>query len=181
MALHRWLRAAMEGKKRMSALKAGTAAPEVVLPLLEGGEFRLSEERKRGPVLLAFFKVSCPVCQMSLPYIERIFQGTHGRGMAIVGVSQDSAANTKVFAEKFGITFPIALDDTERYPVSNAYGLTNVPTLFLVDEAGKIELSSVGWSRPDVQHLVGIAAARSKAPKFVVFRPDEQVPDFKGG
>ncbi|HZQ93350.1 MAG TPA: TlpA disulfide reductase family protein [Terriglobales bacterium] len=165
----------------MAALKAGTAAPEVVLPLLGGGEFRLSDVRKSGPVLLAFFKISCPVCQMALPYIERIFQGTHGKGLAIVGVSQDSAANSAAFAEKFGITFPIALDDTERYPVSNAYGLTNVPTLFLVNEAGKIELTSVGWSRADVQHVTGVAAARHQGAKLVVFLPGEQVPDFKGG
>src|SRR5256885_9795159 len=39
------------------------------------------------------------------------------------GTSQDDARATKEFARKFGVTFPIALDE-KGYPASNAYGLT---------------------------------------------------------
>ena len=134
----------------MAALTAGTTAPAISLPLTGGGQFKLNESLGRGPVLLAFFKVSCPVCQFTFPYLERIYKAYPQSKVSIIGVSQNDARDTLAFMKQYGITFPVALDDTERYPVSNAFGLTNVPTLFLVVQDCEIELSSVGWSRADV-------------------------------
>ena len=157
----------------MPALSAGVRAPEVSLPLLGGGKFDLAAALKRGPVLLAFFKVSCPVCQMTFPYLERIHKQSGQAKLQVIGVSQNDAQQTAAFAKEYGVNFPIALDDTDKYPVSNAYGLTNVPTLFMVAENGKIEMSSVGWSRNDVQTVAGKDAK--------VFDRNESVPDFKAG
>ena len=131
----------------MPALEAGRTAPKIGLPILGGGTFTLSEARKQGPVALAFFKVSCPVCQMAFPFFERLHQAYRGKNVRVIGISQDSAADTAAFAKRFGITFPLALDDTKKYPASNAYGLTIRPTLFLVAPDGTIEVSSVAWSR----------------------------------
>ena len=165
----------------MAALTAGTSAPAISLPLLDGGNFNLNESLHRGPVLLAFFKVSCPVCQFTFPYLERIYKAYRQSKVSIVGVSQNDARETQAFMKQYGISFPVALDDTERYPVSNAYGLTNVPTLFLVAQDGEIGLSSVGWSRADVA-AIGAQMARADAvPNFAVFQPGENVPDFKAG
>ena len=95
----------------MPALVAGARAPEITLPTVDGGKFSLQEALKRGPVVAAFFKVSCPVCQFAFPYVERIFKayGKSGK-FTFVGVSQDSAAETKAFAREYGLTFPILLD-----------------------------------------------------------------------
>lgn len=165
----------------MPALTTGTHAPEFSLPLLAGGKFDLSSALKRGPVLLAFFKISCPVCQMTLPYLERIHKHFAGSKFQIVGVSQNDARSTAAFNKEYGVTFPVALDDTQKYPVSNAYGLTNVPTLFLIGEKGNIEMSSVGWARPDVQAVADTAARADAAKPFAVFHRNENVPDFKPG
>jgi peroxiredoxin len=168
-------------KNRMPALSSGVRAPEVSLPLLGGGKFELASALKRGPVLLVFFKISCPVCQMALPYLQRIYQHFPGSKLQIVGISQNDAKATAGFLKEYDLTFPIALDDPERYPVSNAYGLTNVPTLFLVNENGNIEMSTVGWSRADVQSIADDVAQRDGAKPFPVFRANEAVPDFKAG
>ena len=58
----------------MPALEAGVQAPEIELQYLDGRKFSLKEERKKGPVVAVFFKVSCPVCQMALPYLDRIYK-----------------------------------------------------------------------------------------------------------
>src|SRR3954469_10682310 len=129
----------------MPALPSGVTAPDFALPTLQGGKFSLATALKEGQVVLAFFKISCPVCQMAFPYFERLHQAFHGKNVRIVGISQDSAADTAAFAKQFGITFPIALDDTKKFPASNAYGLTNVPTLFLVLPDGTISASAVVW------------------------------------
>ena len=43
----------------MAALTAGTNAPKFELKAMDGKSFVLGEELARGPVVLAFFKVSC--------------------------------------------------------------------------------------------------------------------------
>src|SRR6266852_4058998 len=123
----------------MSALGAGVEAPEIYLSYLDGRKFSLAEARKKGPVVAAFFKVSCPVCQMAFPYLERIFKAYNKSGtFTFVGVSQDNADDTRAFNRQCGVTFPVLLDVAGKYPVSNAYGLTNVPTVFVISPDGEI-------------------------------------------
>ncbi len=165
----------------MSALESESAAPEISLPILGGGSFSLSEARKQGPVALAFFKISCPVCQMAFPYFERLHQAFRGKNVQVIGISQDSAADTAAFAKEFGITFPIALDDTKKYPASNAYGLTNVPTLFLISPDGKIKVSAVGWSRDDLHRVSDEFAAATGSEKKEIVHASDDVPFFKPG
>jgi len=166
----------------MAALAQGLQAPDILLPLLNGGgNFSLAQARRQGPVLAAFFKVSCPVCQMAFPYIERIFQAYKPANVSIVGISQDAAGDTERFARQHGVTFPLALDDTKKYPASNAYGLTNVPSIFLIMPDGGIRISSVGWSKADFEKLNAEVAIASGATPKPLFRGDEKIPDFKPG
>ena len=111
----------------------------------------LREALAKGPVVLVFFKNSCPVCQYALPFLERLFQANRGANVTVLGISQDKASDTKAFMREYGVTFPIALDDPAHYKVSNAYGLTNVPTVFYIAPSGEIEVSSVSWSKADVE------------------------------
>ncbi|HEU5403614.1 MAG TPA: TlpA disulfide reductase family protein [Terriglobales bacterium] len=164
----------------MSALKPGTKAPAVELPLLGGGSFSLSNSLSKGAVALAFFKVSCPVCQYAFPYFDRISGLLNGKGLTFIGVSQDSGSDTMEFAKQFGVHFPIALDDISRYPVSNAYGLTNVPTLFIVQEDGTISHSIISWSKKEMQELYdGFRDSQNASVKL--FPAGENVADFKAG
>lgn len=165
----------------MPALEAGTVAPEFKLTGVDGKPLSLAEALKRGPVLAAFFKVSCPVCQFTLPYLERLHQAYPGGKVTVVGISQDDKQDTAAFLREFGITFPVLLDDTRRYPVSNAYGLTNVPSLFLITPEGGIEISSVGWSRQDMESFSTRLAQAAGKPPARIFRPGEDIPDFKAG
>jgi peroxiredoxin len=166
---------------KMPALSAGRAAPDFQLKTLAGESFSLHDALARGPVVLVFFKVSCPTCQYALPFYERLFQAYKGRNAALVGISQNNPEDTKAFAKEFGITFPLLLDDTITYPVSNAYGLTNVPTVFWIARDGEIEVSSVGWAKPDFEIINRrMADAGAIAPAYV-FRFGEDVRDYRGG
>jgi peroxiredoxin len=169
------------GGRKMTTLAAGAAAPDFTLPAMDGKQFSLRQALARGLVVLAFFKVSCPVCQFALPFIERIYRA-HGNGnVTIVGVSQDDRKETAAFVKEYGLTFPMLLDDTKSYPVSNAYGLTNVPTVFWIAQDGSIEISSVGWLRSDIDEINLRAAQTTDTTLVPVFRSDEDVPDFRAG
>jgi len=143
-------------------LSAGSKAPTVSL---------LAEILSRGPVLLVFYKISCPVCQMTLPFLGRISQGS----LPIVAISQDDASGTRRFEEKFGVTMRTVLDsEDEGYPASNAFGITHVPSLFLVEADGTISLTSEGFVKADLEAI----AARAALP---IFRATDSMPAWKAG
>lgn len=147
----------------------GGKATGFVLASLDGEKHSLREMLQHGPVLLAFFKISCPTCQLTFPYLARIAGG----GIRFAGISQDDAAMSKLFAERFGVNFTVLIDEP-GYPVSKAYGLTHVPTMFLVEPDGTISDSWTGFARADMERL----AARVKIP---VFNAADNVPAWKAG
>lgn len=158
--------------RRKTLLPAGETAPAFELKKLGGGKESLEQILQAGPALFAFYKISCPVCQLTAPYLERL---AGGGKLQVIGVSQDDDDATVGFTDRFGVTFPTLLDQAaEGYPASNAYGISSVPSLFLVEQDGRVSKSFNGFSKRDLEELGGRAGA---AP----FRPDEKVPDFKAG
>jgi peroxiredoxin len=99
-----------------------------------------------------------------------------------LGISQDDAKATANFAREYGITFPMALDEKEKnYPASNAYGLTNVPTIFLIDTDGTVRVSSTGFVKADLETIAAELAARAKMAAAPLFKTSESVPANRPG
>jgi peroxiredoxin len=165
----------------MAALGTGTLAPDFTLPAMDEKEFSLKDALARGPVLAAFFKISCPVCQFAFPFLERVYKAYGNRKLTVVGISQNEKKDTAAFIKEYGVTFPVLLDDTHSYPVSNAYGLTNVPSIFWIAQDGEIEISSVGWLRKDIDAFNAKAAESTGEQPIAVFKAGESVPDFRAG
>ena len=165
----------------MMALAPGTQAPDFTLPSMDDKPFSLRAALARGSVLAAFFKISCPTCQYAFPFLQRIHEAHENKAVTIVGISQNTKKDTAAFIKEYGISFPVLLDDTHSYPVSNAYGLTNVPTIFWIAPDGDIEISSVGWVRKEMEEFNQRAAqALSEATK-PLFLPEEHIADFRAG
>lgn len=166
----------------MPALESGTEAPVFALPSVDGKQVSLQDALRRGPVVAAFFKISCPVCQFTFPYLERLHQAYRGNNVTFLGISQNPKADTAQFLKEYGVTFTTLVDDPAKYAASNAYGLTNVPTVFFIGQGGEIEQSIVGWSRKDMEQLSKrIAEAVQSGKAAPIFKPGEDVPDFKAG
>jgi peroxiredoxin len=162
----------MASRRVRHLVEGGSRAPDFRLKRLDGGESGLTELTANGPILLVFFKISCPVCQFTLPFLERIHAG--GR-LRVVGVSQNDAEDTLEFHRQFGISFPALLDSDEAgYPASNAYGISSVPTSFLVEHDGIISRVVEGWQKTQIQGIGGFAGVNP-------FRPGEHVPEWKSG
>jgi peroxiredoxin len=173
-------------RETMAALTVGSKAPEFELKAMDGRTFQLREELAKGPVVLAFFKVSCPTCQYTFPFLERLHRayghrvGPNPTGR-LVGISQNDPKQTAAFTKEFGVTFPVLLDDRETYPVSNAYGLTNVPTLFWIAQSGEIEVTSVGWVKADFLEIGRKLAESEEIPSAPIFKSGEDIRDFRAG
>jgi peroxiredoxin len=165
----------------MAALTVGAKAPDFQLQSMDGKRFSLQEERGRRPVVLAFFKASCPVCQYAFPFLERLHKAYERTKVTLVGVSQNDPQQTAAFSKEFGVTFPVLLDEQDSYPVSNAYGLTNVPTVFWIGQDGEIEVSSVGWVKADFEEINRRMAEAAASAPAVVFKAAEDVRDYRPG
>ena len=162
----------MWGKKKAPMLEAGHRAPSFELKSLDGKKKSLEDLLASGPALLAFYKVSCPVCQFAFPYLERM---AAGKSLQIIAISQDDDSSTQSFNQRFGITFPTLLDQSkEGYPASNAFGISAVPSLFLVEKDAKISKSFSGFSKRDLEAVGERAGVKP-------FRPEDHVPDWKSG
>jgi len=160
---------------RARILGVGERAPQFRLRNLKGGHTTLAELLPSSPLLLAFFKVSCPVCQLTLPFLDRIHRDAAAGSIAIYGISQDEAGWTRDFNREFGITFPILLDTEEnRYEASDAFGISSVPTLFVVERDGVIARTVEGFNKSAVQALAGNVGVNP-------FRAGEYVPEWKAG
>ncbi len=139
MALPKWISRVLHTDGEMTHVNPGNVAPAFSLKDLNGKSYSLPSLLETGPVVAAFFKISCPVCQFTFPFLERLFKRYGKDGVTFLGISQDDAKATKKFAGEYGVTFPMALDE-KGYPASNAYGLTNVPTIFLIDTDGTTKI-----------------------------------------
>jgi len=166
----------------MTHIVAGNTAPNFSIKSLDGKEFSLNGALQKGPTLLAFFKIGCPVCQFTFPFLERLYQRNKSSNVTIVGISQNGPEKTAGFIKDYGVTFPILLDREENgYVVSNAYGLTMVPTLLLVDTDGSVLVSSMGFVKADIESIAAQFAERGKFAKAPLFLPADSVPANRPG
>lgn len=161
-------------------MRAGETAPNFELATTTGKRLSLPRALAGGPVLLAFFKISCPVCQYTFPFLERLHKQLGKQGVQIWGVVQDKAQDGARFASTYDVTFPILVDDSP-YAVSRAYNLAHVPTLFLVKPDGGIEISSEGFSKADLLAIqTSLALSLSTTPP-ALFLSTESIPAYKPG
>jgi peroxiredoxin len=162
----------MFGRRKKDLVGAGGQAPPFRLVALDGSPRSLQDILAQGPALLAFYKISCPVCQLTAPYLQRL---AANNAIQVIGISQDDAGATRGFMERLGVTFPTLLDlGSEGYPASNAYGITSVPSLFLLERDGTIARSFNGFSKRDFEEIGARAGV-------LPFGPEDHVPEWKAG
>jgi peroxiredoxin len=110
-----------------------------------------------------------------------MYRAQGDKKITIVGVSQNDQRDTAAFLKEYGVTFPTLLDDPKSYPASNAYGLTNVPSIFLIRQNGQIEISSVGWVKQDIEQINRKLASAQQTSPMAIFKAGEEVRDFRAG
>jgi peroxiredoxin len=164
----------------LTNVETGNTAPRFSLKALDGKNYSLDSLLERGPVVLAFFKISCPVCQFTFPFLQRISERFASKSVSVVGISQDDARSTKEFNQEYGVKFPTLLD-ADSYSASNAYGLTNVPTVFLIAQDGTVKVSCVGFDKAALEAIANELAQHQKVSAAPLFRLDEVIPAFKPG
>ncbi|MBR4425662.1 MAG: thioredoxin-dependent thiol peroxidase [Oscillospiraceae bacterium] len=130
-------------------LEPGRSAPAFALPDQNGQTVSLSDYRGRPLILYFYPKDSTPGCTRQALAFADAYDRFRAAGIAVVGVSRDSAASHRRFAEKNALPFPL-LSDPERLAIE-AYGVWQekksygkvtmgvVRTTYVIDGNGTIE------------------------------------------
>ncbi len=129
-------------------LEPGTRAPSFTLPDQDGVMHSLEDYRGRKVILYFYPKDSTPGCtKQACSYTERLPQ-IREAGAVVLGVSKDSVASHRKFADKYGLAFTLLADPErkviEAYDVwkeKKNYGKVSmgvVRTTYLIDENGVI-------------------------------------------
>jgi cytochrome c biogenesis protein CcdA/thiol-disulfide isomerase/thioredoxin len=136
-------------------------------------------------VLVDFWTYSCINCIRTLPYLEKWYQVYHDQGLVIVGVNtpefafEHNPANVAAAVKKFGIKYPVALDN--NYDTWDAYDNDSWPADYLIDKQGNIRYTSMGegnYNKTEeaIQDLLGVHEKLS-TPTSVVPIADNQTPE----
>ena len=149
-------------------LALGDRAPSLELPDAATGE-SVTDPWREGPVVLAFFKTTCPVCQMAAPKVQALAE----TGVRVVAVGEDPPREIQGYADRHGQKVT-TLSEPAPYPASDAFGIDTVPTLFRVDEDGAVRDTVVSWDRAEWNRFAeaaGGAAVSDEGDGLPPFRP----------
>ena len=120
----------------------GSLAPEFTLETLEGGTLTLSQLRGKV-VLVSFFATWCPSCQAEMPFLQGAWDAQKDQGVEVVIVDiKETQGLVGDFMRRNGYTMPVVLDRQGRAAAS--YGVTSLPTSFILDRQGVIRGVKVG-------------------------------------
>lgn len=92
-------------------------------------------------VVLDFWASWCGPCQMMMPALNRISQRFHAQGLTVIGLTDDSPQVVRSVGSRMNIRYTLASS-----PGAMAtYGVQSLPTLVMIDRAGRIRSVSVGF------------------------------------
>jgi peroxiredoxin Q/BCP len=131
-----------------ATIEAGSTAPGFEMPA-SGGRTVSSAALSGKPYVLYFYpKADTPGCTKEACAFQEALPALGKLGIDVIGVSKDKMKPIEKFAEKYGLTFPLASDEAtqvaEEYGVwveKSMYGKTYMGmerSTFLVDRAGKV-------------------------------------------
>lgn len=112
-------------------------APDFQVETFDGQTLRLSD-LVGSVVVLNFWASWCPPCRWEMPSFETIWQEYREDDVVFVGIAMsDTFEEASEFAQTVGVTYPLALDETNE--IVREYGVFSLPTTFFIDVEGRVQ------------------------------------------
>ena len=148
-------------------MKVGESAPDFTLKDGDGHDWKLSEQRGKTVVLLFYPGDNTSVCTKQLCSVRDNWADYAATGAEVVGISTDSAASHKDFAEKHELPLTLLSDENGevvgKYAVKSWLPNRSARAVVVIDKAGKIrhhQIQTLSLFRPkDDEVLAAIREA----------------------
>lgn len=157
-----------DGARSVDSPIVGAAAPDFTLQTFDGGEVSLADQRGKV-VILNFWGSWCEPCIREMPAFQAYWEASPDDVMMIgVGAKQDRPDQSREFAERFDITYPIGRDDGGNRvtvgTIAQDYGITFYPMTFVISPDGIISSLVIGeMDEEDLDHYVQKAREDAEA------------------
>ena len=139
-------------------LSNGSSAPEWKLEVNNRNKTLSLSELNGQVTLLDFWIKNCGPCIQSVPHLNELQNKFKDKKFKLISInSYDSKEDIDWFCNKFKANYPILL---KGKAVAEKYGVSGFPTFFIIDKAGKIIYSSVGYSastQSEVERIIANA------------------------
>lgn len=126
------------------APQEGFSAPDFTLKTPDGETYTLSELKGKA-VLINLWATWCPPCRAEMPAMQTLYEEYESQGLLILAINmthQDYPLAIVPFANDYGLTFPILLDETGE--TAAAYQLRSLPSSYFINRAGIITEVVIG-------------------------------------
>ncbi|MBI4545952.1 MAG: TlpA family protein disulfide reductase [Gemmatimonadetes bacterium] len=152
-------------RDRFAPLELGSRAPQFTAASLAGGAASLEDFEGRV-VVLNFWATWCAPCRREMPALERLYQELQPQGLEVVAISVDAVpgqldglarpgGDVRAFVAELGLSFPVLLDPQGE--VERRYGVTGLPTTFVIDRTGRVHRKVLGpaeWDQAPWSDLI---------------------------
>lgn len=141
-------------------LDVGAPAPSFANPRMDGTYLMSKNLFGTGWVLLDFFATDCEPCKKELPELQAMADELGSKGFSVLVIATDTQGIplVKPFVESRKVRLPLVID---RYRVtSERYGVTQIPSVFLVDPKGAIAFKAEGYSETTLVEIRDILASK---------------------
>ncbi|MDO4496908.1 MAG: TlpA disulfide reductase family protein [Bacteroidales bacterium] len=137
-------------------IRVGMQVPDITWTEANGKTVSMQE--LRGKVVMLQFTASwCSVCRKEMPFIERDIWQKHknNNDFYLVGIDRDEPLETvQEFAEKTGVTYPLALDPGADIFAQFALRESGITRNVLVDRDGTIVMTTRLYNEEEFGRLV---------------------------
>jgi peroxiredoxin len=146
-------------------------APDLTVPLLRGGTYRLADQKPKVFTMVVFFRgLHCPVCQAQLRELERRLDELEQRGIGVIAVSGETRERTTTLAqdwklERLPLGYGLSEAQMRAWGLFVSHGINegepalfNEPGLFLISPDHTIyyeSILSMPVGRPRLDDLLG--------------------------
>ncbi len=116
-------------------------------------------------IVLDFWATWCGPCRKAMPHLDGLSKKWKGKGLIVLGVTDEDQKTIKEFSAKNKVSYPFVLD-TER-AMHRGYMVSALPTLFVIDHEGVVREVFIGGGEKNLtaldESVARLIEARKKA------------------